>query len=272
MTGSVYLVGAGPGDPRLLTLRGAEVLQHADVVVYDRLIPHALLDLAPARAERIDVGKASSGRGVAQQEIDRLLVDHAKAGRRVVRLKGGDPFVFGRGGEEGVACARAGVPFEVVPGVSAAVAAPACAGIPLTHRGVASSLAVVTATLADGAANDLSLVAAAVDTLVVLMAAARLDDVCGGIVAAGRGASTPAAIVEWASTPGQRTVLATLGTLPGVARAADIRAPATLIVGDVVRLAEVLAGEATRDGEVLGEEPVVGEGPTFRSTPAWRRS
>ena len=245
MTGTVYLVGAGPGDPRLLTLRGAEVLQRADVVIHDRLIPEALLDLAPARAERVDVGKEPGG-GPPQEEINRLIVRCALRGDDVVRLKGGDPFVFGRGGEEALACSSAGVPFEVVPGVSAAMAAPALAGIPVTHRGVASSFAVVTATLAGGQAGELRAAAAAVDTLVVLMAAARLEAVCGEIVAAGRAADTPAAVVEQAGTLHQRVISGTVASLPGLARAADVQAPATLVVGRVVELAAGLAATAGR--------------------------
>ena len=177
MSGIVYLVGAGPGDPRLLTLRGAEVLQRADVVVYDRLAPAALLDLAPRGAERVDAGKARGRVALTQEEINRVLVDRGRRGLVVVRLKGGDPFVFGRGGEEALALAEAGVAFEVVPGVSAAVAAPAYAGIPVTHRGLATSYAVVSATLAGGAQAELARTAAAADTLVLLMAAERLGEV-----------------------------------------------------------------------------------------------
>jgi uroporphyrin-III C-methyltransferase len=255
VTGVVYLVGAGPGDPRLLTLRGAEVLQRADVVIHDRLIPEALLDLAPAKAERVDVGK-EPGAGASQEEINRLVVRCALAGGRVVRLKGGDPFVFGRGAEEALACAEAGVPFEVVPGVSAAIAAPALAGIPVTHRGVASSFAVATATLAGGEANELRAVAASVDTLVVLMAAHLLVDVCAEIVAAGRAADTPAAVVEQAGTLRQRVISGTLASLPDLARAADVRAPATLVVGEVVELAGSLA--------------VAGAGARTRHAGLWR--
>jgi uroporphyrin-III C-methyltransferase len=273
MTGFVYLVGAGPGDPRLLTLRGAEVLQQADVVIHDRLIPHALLDLAPARAERVDVGKEPGGSGWAQADIDRLIVGHAQGGANVVRLKGGDPFVFGRGGEEALACALAGVPFEVVPGVSSAFAAPASAGIPLTHRGVASSFAVVTATLADGEAKDLRAVAAAVDTLVVLMAAARLEEVCAEAISAGRPPSTPAAVIERATTSRQRTVVATLGTLPSMARAQGIGAPATLVIGEVVRTAEVLGTSPASDDRAPWQtiqRQLAGGAPS--ATPFWRHS
>ncbi len=241
MTGIVYLVGAGPGDPRLMTLRGAEVLRAADVVIHDRLASPALLDLAPGRAERIDAGKERGRMTLAQEDINRLLIKRARRGKTVVRLKGGDPFVFGRGGEEALACARAGVPFEVVPGVTAAVAAPAYAGIPVTYRGVASSFAVVTASAARGSEVDLTAVATAVDTLVVLMAAARLPDVCQLLIAAGRPATEPAAVVQWAATSLQRTAASTLARLPAEAAAAGIGPPATLVVGQVAALAHELS-------------------------------
>src|SRR4029077_6780460 len=184
VTGFVYLVGAGPGDPRLITLRGAEVLQNADVVVHDRLVSAALLGLAPLRAERVDAGKQSRG-GALQEEINATLIDRALLGKRVVRLKGGDPFVFGRGGEEAIALSAAGIPFEIVPGVTSAFAAPAAAGIPVTHRGLGASVAVLTATLAGGAAADLERAAGAADTLVVLMAAGRLAEACAAFVRGG---------------------------------------------------------------------------------------
>jgi uroporphyrin-III C-methyltransferase len=239
----VFLVGAGPGDPRLLTLRGAELLQRADVVVHDRLAPAALLALAPAAAEVVDVGKGP-GSGPSQDHISDLLVARARRGLDVVRLKGGDPFVFGRGGEEALACARAGVPFEVVPGVSSAVAAPAAAGIPVTHRGVASSFAVVTATLEGGADNKLAKVASAVDTLVVLMAAGRLERVCRAVIEAGRNPDEPAAAVQWATTSEQRTVVGSLSSLPGRARAAGLGPPATVVMGPVVDLSFALSVRA----------------------------
>lgn len=241
MTGKVFLVGAGPGDPRLLTLRGAEVLRAADVVVHDRLVAPALLDLAPPRAERVDVGKRAGRPRPTQEAINRLLVARAREGKVVVRLKGGDPFVFGRGGEEALACAEAGVPFEVVPGVSSVVAAPAYLGIPLTHRGLSSSVGVATAVAAGGEPLDLSGLARAAQTLVVLMVAGRLAETCEALVLAGRAREEPAAVVQWATTSRQRSVVAILQELPALAEGCGIGPPATLVVGEVVRLAERLA-------------------------------
>ncbi len=240
MTGTVFLVGAGPGDPKLITVRGAEVLALADVVVFDRLASPSLLELAPAAAERVYAGKEPGRAAMPQEEIDRLLVRRALAGRTVVRLKGGDPFVFGRGGEEALACARAGVPFEVVPGVSSAFAAPAAAGIPVTHRGVARSVTIVTASTAHGDGVDLAEVATATDTLVLLMAAGKLDETCAELIRAGRSPDTPAAIVQWATTEDQRQVVGTLTDLPALAAAASIGPPATLVVGEVAALANAL--------------------------------
>jgi uroporphyrin-III C-methyltransferase len=236
VTGRVVLVGAGPGDPELLTLRGAKALAQADVVVYDRLAPPALLELASPEAERIYVGKEPGRRAMPQEEIERILVERALGGATVVRLKGGDPFVFGRGGEELAACVEAGVPSEVVPGVSAAVAAPAAAGIAVTHRGLARSFAVVTGSTAHGDEVDLREVATATDTLVVLMAAGHLAETCAELIAAGRPSDEPAAIVQWAWTPEQRSVIGTLSDLPTLAEAANIGPPATLVVGAVAAL------------------------------------
>jgi uroporphyrin-III C-methyltransferase len=252
VTGTVYLVGAGPGDPGLLTLRGAEALRRADVVVYDRLAPAELLDLAPAEAERVDAGKAPGRPRLDQDAINRLLVERALAGRTVVRLKGGDPFVFGRGGEEALACVLAGVPFEVVPGVSAALAAPAYAGVPLTQRELAASFAVVTASLAGGRATELGRVAGAADTLVVLMAAERLEAVCLALVHAGRPLEEPAVVVQWAATARQRSVRGTLSKLPALAARAGIGPPATLVVGRVAALADTLAWFQERPAQAAG--------------------
>jgi uroporphyrin-III C-methyltransferase len=238
MTGRVILVGAGPGDPELITVRGAKALARADVVVFDRLAAPALLHLAPTTAERIYVGKEPGRSAMPQEAISALLVERALAGSAVVRLKGGDPFVFGRGGEEVLACTDAGVPVEVVPGVTSAFAAPAAIGVPVTHRDVARSVAVVTASRAHGDGVDLGRLATATDTLVLLMAAGTLAETCGALMAAGRPGETPAAIVQWATTPDQRSVVGSLSSLPALARERSIGPPATLVVGDVVSITD----------------------------------
>jgi len=238
--GRVILVGAGPGDPKLITVRGAEALGEADVVVFDRLASPALLELAPVHAERVYAGKEPGRAAMSQAEIDALLVERAERGEVVVRLKGGDPFVFGRGGEEALACARAGVPWEVVPGVTSAVAAPALAGIPITHRDVARSFAVVTGSTAHGDGVDLAALATATDTLVVLMAVGKLAETCAALIEGGRPAHEPVAIVQWAGTPEQRSVVGTLEDLPALAAAVSIGPPATLVVGVVASLAAEL--------------------------------
>jgi uroporphyrin-III C-methyltransferase len=247
VTGRVVLVGAGPGDPELITVKGARALAEADVVVFDRLAAPALLDLAPPSAERVYVGKEPGRHAMPQHEIGLLLVREAVRGRVVVRLKGGDPFVFGRGGEELLACMEAGVPVEIVPGVTSATAAPAAAGIPVTHRDVARSFAVVTGSTAHTEdTGDVARMATATDTLVVLMAAGKLAETCATLIAAGRPASTPAAIVQWAWTEDQRIVSSTLDDLPTLAAAAGIGPPATLVVGDVVTIAELSASMQDR--------------------------
>jgi uroporphyrinogen III methyltransferase/synthase len=249
--GIVVLVGAGPGDPELLTLKGLAWLRRAEVLVYDRLVHPALLDWAPPEALRIDAGKRPGHHLLRQEETSALLVSHARAGRVVVRLKGGDPFVFGRGGEEALACSAAGVPWAVVPGVSSAVAVPAWAGIPVTHRGLASSFAVVTATGSAGAGRPPWAALAAVDTLVVLMGVATLAEVTAELLAAGRDPDTPVALVERATLPDGRTLVATLATVAPCAAAWGARSPATLVVGPVVEL----AGELAAAGEPL--DPVL---------------
>jgi uroporphyrinogen III methyltransferase/synthase len=247
--GRVILVGAGPGDPDLITLRGAEALRRADVVVYDSLVPRELLALAPPDAERIDVGKRSHDAVVhTQGEIDALLVERARAGRLVVRLKGGDPFVFGRGGEEASACRAAGVPFEVVPGVTAALAAPAFAGIPVTDRRHAASFAVVTGHRDPGrpwTSIRWDRIATGADTLVVLMGMRNLEKIVEALLAHGRAPETPAAAVMEGGTPRQRTVEAPLGELPQRVREAGLGAPAVVVVGEVVRLRAELDWFAT---------------------------
>lgn len=231
---TVYLVGAGPGDPGLLTVRASELLARADVVVYDRLSVASLLDLAPASAERISVGKTPRGPSTPQEEINRLLVEHGRAGREVVRLKGGDVFVFARGGEEAAALVDAGVPYEVVPGISSSIAAPAYAGIPVTHRGLSTSFTVVTGHEDPWAATetDWDAVARVGGTIVVLMGAATRGDIARRLVAGGLDPATPVAAVRWGSRPNQRTVRTTLGGLG----AADVRAPSVIVIGAVAAL------------------------------------
>jgi uroporphyrin-III C-methyltransferase len=238
-SGRVVLVGAGPGDPELITLKGLGWLRRAEVVVYDRLAAPALIEEAPAAALRIYAGKSRGQHCIPQSAISPLLVHHARAGRLVVRLKGGDPFVFGRGGEEVLACRAAGIPVEVVPGISSAVAAPAAAGIPITHRGLASSFAVVTGhedPSKPATDVDWDILAGRVETLVVLMGVRSLPLIAARLVAAGRLPSTPAAVISRATTAAQAVVT---GTLADIAeRARHLPPPATIVIGEVVRLAE----------------------------------
>jgi uroporphyrin-III C-methyltransferase/precorrin-2 dehydrogenase/sirohydrochlorin ferrochelatase len=234
----VALVGGGPGDPELITVRGRRLVASADVLVVDRLAPRALLDDLPDSVEVIDCGKSAHRHNLTQKEINEVLVERALAGRRVVRLKGGDPFVFGRGGEEFLACVAAGVPVTVVPGISSALAGPAAAGIPLTHRGVAADFTVVSGHLDPGRPADSGIdwpgLAAGAGTLVLLMAMDRLELIAAELVAHGRPASSPAAVVHRATLPGQRVVRAPLGRLADAAREAGVGAPAVVVVGDVV--------------------------------------
>ena len=236
-SGRVILLGAGPGDPELITLRGLRWLRQADVVVYDQLVSPELLDEAPPRALRVFAGKSARRHCLAQSVINGLLVEHAGAGRLVVRLKGGDPFVFGRGGEEALACLAAGIPVEVVPGVSSAIAAAGAAGIPLTHRGLSSSFAVVTGheDSSKSATVEWERLAGAVDTLVVLMGVEALRAITRRLAAGGRDPSTPAAVIRRATTREQECVTGTLADI--AARAAHLRPPAVIVVGEVVRFA-----------------------------------
>jgi len=231
---TVYLVGAGPGDPGLLTVRGAEVLRRAEVVVYDRLSVASLLDLAPPGAERVSVGKAPGRVPVPQEQINDLLVEHGRAHEHVVRLKGGDPFVFARGGEEASALAAAGVAFEIVPGVTSAVAVPAYAGVPVTHRGLATSFTVVTGHEDPWATSgtDWEAVARLGGTVVVLMGVATRGAIAERLQAGGMDPSTPVVAVRWGTRPAQRTVRGTLATLAGL----PVRSPATLVIGAVAGL------------------------------------
>ena len=256
--GRVYLVGAGPGDPGLLTLRGREVLALADAVVYDALISPRLLEYAPAQAERIYVGKRAAAHAAAQDDICRLLVDRARRGQIVVRLKGGDPFVFGRGGEEALACAEAGIEFEVVPGVTAGVAAATYAGIPVTHRGLASAVGFVTGHEAADKPDsglDWDALAKWKGTLAFYMGVANLRMIAENLVAHGRGADTPAAVIYWGTTSRQKVVTGTLRTLPGIAASSGLETPALVLVGEVISLRERLNWFEKRP--LLGQRIVV---------------
>lgn len=238
--GIVYLVGAGPGDPELITVRGLRCLRQADVVVYDRLVDARLLTAAPPAARRVYAGKSPGRQALRQEEINALLVRQARAGRVVVRLKGGDPFVFGRGGEEALACAAAGVAWEAVPGVTSAVAVPGLAGIPLTHRGVAASFVVVTGHGAGADRLDWEALTR-VDTLVILMGAARLGEIAAILASHGKPPETPVAVVENGSHEDERVLTGTLTDIAEIAAAAGLGSPATVIVGEVVRLRTALA-------------------------------
>jgi uroporphyrinogen III methyltransferase/synthase len=242
--GVVYLVGAGPGDPGLLTVRAIELIASADVILHDRLIPPGALDGARDDAELIYVGKQPGDPAMPQTDIESLMIERAKAGRSVVRLKGGDPFVFGRGGEEAAAPAAAGVDFEVVPGVTAGVAAPAYAGIPVTHRDDASAVAFVTGHEdpdKDSSALDFAALAAFPGTLVLYMGVKRLPEIAERLIAAGRDANEPAAAIERGTQPGQRVVTATLGSLADVVAKAGIEPPAVTVVGLVAARREQIS-------------------------------
>ncbi len=243
MFGKVFLIGAGPGDPELLTVKGARLLQAADVIVYDRLANADLLDYCRPDAEFIYAGKAPQKHRLSQDEINKILVEKGQAGFQVVRLKGGDPFVFGRGGEEAQVLHAAGVPFEVVPGISSAIAVPAYAGIPVTQRHVAPMVTIVTG----HQAHDRDPVNVPWEelpvqgTLVILMGVRHLENILDRLQAGGWPADTPAAMIENGSLPGQKQVVAPLGQLATAARERDIRPPAVIVVGEVVRLQQEIA-------------------------------
>jgi uroporphyrin-III C-methyltransferase/precorrin-2 dehydrogenase/sirohydrochlorin ferrochelatase len=247
--GEVYLLGAGPGDPDLMTFKAQRLLQSADVVLYDRLVAPAILDMARRDAERIYVGKARAEHTVPQGDINQLLLTLARQGKRVVRLKGGDPFIFGRGGEEIELLAANGIPFQVIPGITAASAAACYGGIPLTHRDYASSVRFVAGHLKDGTVtHDWGSFQSESETLVFYMGLAGLPIICEQLQRHGRGSDTPIALVERATTPEQRVLTGTLATMAQIVRDAQPRAPTLIIVGNVVRLNARLAwfGEESR--------------------------
>jgi uroporphyrin-III C-methyltransferase / precorrin-2 dehydrogenase / sirohydrochlorin ferrochelatase len=241
--GHVALIGGGPGDPELITVLGRRLLAEADVVVTDKLAPRGLLARLDPDVEVIDAGKAPHAHNLTQDQINELIVARALAGQRVARLKGGDPFVFGRGGEEALACVRAGVPFRVVPGLTSAIAVPAYAGIPVTHRGITQDFAVVSAHLdpsQPGATVDWESLARGPGTLVLLMAVAHLDRVAAELIKRGRDAATPVAVIRDGTMPGQQILTSTLGDVAADAERADLRPPAVVVIGEVVRMREML--------------------------------
>ena len=242
--GMVVLAGAGPGDPRLISVKAMDCIKEADVIVYDRLVDSRLLDAASANAEKIYVGKASSDHTMKQEDINQLLADRALAGKKVLRLKGGDPFVFGRGGEEALHLLAQGVPFEIIPGITSAIAVPAYAGIPVTHRNVAASFAVITGH-EDPAKTDSGLrwdkLSTAVDTLVFLMGVENLPYITGELMANGCSADKPAAVIRWGTTAAQETLVTTVGQAVADVAARELKPPAIFIVGEVVRLRESLS-------------------------------
>ncbi|MFA7432018.1 MAG: uroporphyrinogen-III C-methyltransferase [Rhodospirillaceae bacterium] len=242
--GKVYLIGAGPGDPDLLTVKAARMLRECDVVVFDRLVSSAIMDMIPAGISRIYAGKALNRHHLPQDEINALLVSLASTGRTVVRLKGGDPFVFGRGSEEALTLAEAGIPFEIVPGITAASGCSAYSGIPLTHRGLATSVRYVTGHFRAGEEDmehNWANLADPDTTLVFYMGLTNLDSIANGLMTHGLPSTTPAAAIQNGTTASQRSVRGTLETLPGLVREHGLRAPAVLIIGKVVALADDLA-------------------------------
>jgi uroporphyrin-III C-methyltransferase len=242
--GTVALIGAGPGDPELLTIRGLRLLERADVVVHDRLGTEALLGFVSDTCELVDAGKAPGRHGMTQDQISDALIHHARRGKRVVRLKGGDPFVFGRGGEEALALVEAGIAFQVVPGVSSAVAVPAAAGIPVTHRGLARTVTIASGHDDPGspaARERWRALAPVPGTLVLLMAMSNLDQIARALIDGGRPADEPAAAIQWGTTTHERRVTATLATIAAACCADGVGNPAVVVIGPVVALGELVS-------------------------------
>lgn len=247
----VHIVGAGPGDPELITVKALKRIREADVILYDRLVNEELLGYAKPRATLVYCGKAPGRHAMTQERINELLVAYALAGKRTVRLKGGDPFVFGRGGEEALALAERGIPYEVVPGITSAIGIAASAGIPLTHRGIATSFALVTGSLCHetGEPRNWEELARSVDTLVVYMGVSKLAEIRENLVRHGRSLQTPVALVENGTTERERVAVGTLANIDKIAEAMKLGNPALIVIGEVVRIREklaALAGHAAR--------------------------
>jgi uroporphyrin-III C-methyltransferase len=242
MMGKVYLVGAGPGDPDLITVKGVRCIQEADVILYDRLVNKELLSYANPQCELIYCGKLPNYHSMKQETINSFLVKHALKGKTVTRLKGGDPFVFGRGGEEAEALAKNQVYFEVVPGITSGIAAPAYAGIPVTHRGISSTFAFVTGHRKKGEDEELKWdsLAKGIDTLAIYMGVGNIPYICSKLIDNGKSKETPVALVHWGSLDDQRTVTGTLSTIVDIVKREKIENPSMIVVGEVVRLREQL--------------------------------
>ncbi|WP_342511873.1 uroporphyrinogen-III C-methyltransferase [Sporosarcina sp. FSL K6-1522] len=258
--GKVYLVGAGPGDVDLITVKGLRCIQEADVILYDRLINKELLSYAKPGADLIYCGKLPKYHAMIQETIHHFLVKYAKQGKTVTRLKGGDPFVFGRGAEEAEELANHGIPFEVVPGITSGIAAPAYAGIPVTHRDWSSSFAIVTGHMRAGKRDAIhwESLAKGIDTLAIYMGVGNLPYICEQLTKFGRAESTPVALVHWGTTESQQTITGTLGTIVEIARTSDIQNPSMIIIGEVVKLREKIQWfEQTKLHEEIIQEAYV---------------
>lgn len=238
--GKVYIVGAGPGDPDLITVKGLRAIKEADVILYDRLINKQLLTYAKPDAELIFVGKLPNYHGVIQDRINTLLVEHGKKEKVVTRLKGGDPFVFGRGAEEAEVLAEAGVPFEIVPGITSGIAAPAYAGIPVTHRDHSSSFAIVTGHMREGKDDSIKWesLATGIDTLAIYMGVGNLPYICKQLIKHGKPADTPIALIHWGTTDVQKTVTGTLDTIVEMVQQEKVENPSMIVIGEVVKVRE----------------------------------
>jgi uroporphyrin-III C-methyltransferase len=242
--GKVYLIGAGPGDPKLLTVKAVELLKKADVIIYDRLgVNQEVLNMAPVNAKKIFVGKRTGLHEVPQDQITKIIIEKAKQGGEIVRLKGGDPFIFGRGGEEAEALVSEGIEFEIVPGVSSSIAAPMYAGIPLTHRDYAASVAIITGHRAGDVEKpvDWVKIATVIDTMVILMGVESLEGIVKKLLDGGINPKKPVAIVESGTLPQQRTLISTLGTVIEESRAKEIKPPSVIVIGDIASLGRKLA-------------------------------